>query len=258
MKNQLQYPSDCYNYEEQKQTRMITGDLTMCGRFVLTINTEQLQQTFGVSDVPAMVLRYNIAPTQDVLVIRQNAGGERYAGMLRWGLIPHWAKDAAIGHKMINARSETIHEKPSFRNSIRYHRCLIPASGFVEWQTQNGSKQPWYIHRKDGETLAFAGIWDRWKGPEGSIGTCGILTTTANTLVAKIHDRMPVILGGSEYDQWLDRETTDPTDLASLYAPFPADLLQVIPVSAKINNPRHDGPDCIEPLNTFNSNRTLL
>ncbi len=230
----------------------------MCGRFVLTTTTEQLQQTFGVSDISDMGPRYNIAPTQDVLVIRQNAGGERYANMLRWGLVPHWAKDASVGNKMINARSETVHEKPSFRNSIRYHRCLIPASGFVEWQPQNGNKQPWYIHRKDGAPFAFAGIWDRWKGPEGSIETCSILTTSANAEVAKIHDRMPVILSSSEFDQWLDREKTDPTGLATLYAPFPADLLQAIPISVKINNPRHDGPDCLEPLNTDNYNRALL
>lgn len=220
----------------------------MCGRFVLTSRTDQIEQSFGVEDVPSSVPRYNIAPTQDVLVIRQNGGGSRYAEMLRWGLIPHWAKDPAIGHKMINARSETAHEKPSFRNPIRYHRCLIPASGFVEWSQENGSKQPWYIHRKDGELLAFAGIWDSRKDAEGTIESCSILTTSANALVAKIHDRMPVILSASEYDQWLDRQITEAQQLEALYAPFPSDLLQAIPISTRINNPRHDSPDCLEPL----------
>ena len=220
----------------------------MCGRFVLTTTTEQIQQSFGVDDVPSIAPRYNIAPTQEVLVIRQNGGGSRYAGMLRWGLIPHWAKDPAIGNKMINARSETAHEKPSFRNPIRYHRCLIPASGFVEWLQENGRKQPWYIHRKDGDLLAFAGIWDSWKGAEGTIESCSILTTAANTLVAKIHDRMPVILSASEYDQWLDRQITETQQLEALYAPFPSDLLEAIPISTNINNPRHDSPDCLEPL----------
>jgi putative SOS response-associated peptidase YedK len=220
----------------------------MCGRFVLTTTTDQIQQSFGVEDVPSIASRYNIAPTQNVLVIRQNGGGSRYAGMLRWGLIPHWAKDPAIGNKMINARSETAHEKPSFRNPIRYRRCLIPASGFIEWSQENGSKQPWYIHRKDGAPLAFAGIWDAWKRPEGTIDSCSILTTSANTLVAKIHDRMPVILSASEYDQWLDRQITEAKQLETLYAPFPSDLLEAIPISTNINNPRHDSPDCLEPL----------
>ncbi|MBW6521846.1 MAG: SOS response-associated peptidase [Desulfoarculaceae bacterium] len=220
----------------------------MCGRFVLTSTTEHIRQSFGVDDVPSIAPRYNIAPTQDVLVIRQNGGGSRYAGMLRWGLIPHWAKDPAIGNKMINARSETAHEKPSFRNSIHYHRCLIPASGFIEWSQQNGSKQPWYIHRKDGELLAFAGIWDSWQGAEGTIDSCSILTTSANNLVAKIHDRMPVVLSVSEYDQWLDRQITEAKQLEALYAPFPADLLEAIPISTKINNPRFDSRDCLEPL----------
>jgi putative SOS response-associated peptidase YedK len=220
----------------------------MCGRFVLTTTIDQIQQNFNVSEVPTFAARYNIAPTQDVLVVRQNGGGSRYAGMLRWGLIPHWAKDPGIGNKMINARSETVHEKPSFRNPVRYHRCLIPASGFVEWSQQNNSKQPWYIHRKDGDPLAFAGIWESWKGPEGVIESCSILTTSANALVAKIHDRMPVILSASEYDQWLDRQTTEKKHLELLYAPFPTDLLKAIPISTRINNPRHDARDSLEPL----------
>lgn len=220
----------------------------MCGRFVLTTTTDQVQQCFDVDNVFPITPRYNIVPTQNILVIRQNAGGERYADTMRWGLIPHWAKDATIGNKLINARSETVHDKPSFRTPIRYHRCLIPASGFIEWRQQNGGKQPWHINPKDDEPLAFAAIWDRWKDSGTTIETCCILTTSANTLVASIHDRMPVILMASEYDLWLDRDTTDPTRLVSLYAPFPADLLQASPISTRINNPGYDEPDCLETI----------
>lgn len=220
----------------------------MCGRFVLTTTADHIQQHFGVDDVPALPPRYNIAPTQEVLVIRQSSGGVRSAGLLRWGLVPHWAKEAAGGNTLINARCETVHDKPSFRNAIRYHRCLIPASGFIEWQRLNGGKQPWLIQRRDGQPLAFAGLWDSWQGYDGVLETCCILTTTANTLMRPIHDRMPVILCASEYDQWLDRTTTDPARLSALYAPYPADLLQATPISTAINNPRHDSPDCLEPL----------
>ena len=222
----------------------------MCGRFVLTTTSEQIRQSFGVSDVPSIAPRYNIAPTQDIVAICQNGDGYRHVRTFRWGLIPHWSKDAASGDKMINARSETVHDKPSFRQPIRFHRCLVPASGFVEWQRQpDGSKQPFYIQRKDGKLLAMAGIWDTWKGPDHVIASCSILTTTANSLVARLHDRMPVLLSPSEYDQWLDRSITDPQQLNGMYAPYPADPLQAIPISALINNPRHDSPDCLEPLN---------
>lgn len=221
----------------------------MCGRFVLTTTTEQIRQSFGVSDVPSIAARYNIAPTQDIVAICQNGDGYRHVRTFRWGLVPHWAKDAAIGDKMINARSETVHDKPSFRQPIRFHRCLVPASGFVEWMRQpDGSKQPFYIQRKDGKLLAMAGIWDTWKGPQQVIASCSILTTTANSLVARLHDRMPVLLSPSEYDQWLDRGITDPQQLKGMYAPYPAEPLQAIPISDLINNPRHDSPDCLVSL----------
>lgn len=221
----------------------------MCGRFVLTTDADSLRQQFQVADVAPVVSRYNLAPTQEIAAICQTGDGYRHLKTVRWGLIPHWAKDIAIGNKLINARSETVADKPSFRQPIRYHRCLIPASGFIEWLRQpDGSRQPSYIQRKDGELLAMAGIWDTWKGSDQVIASGTILTTAANSLVATLHDRMPVLLSSSEYDQWLDRDITDPQQLKGIYTPYPADPLQATPISSLINNPRHDSPDCLEPL----------
>lgn len=221
----------------------------MCGRFFLTTDADTLQQQFHVADVAPVAPRYNIAPTQDVVAVCQNGDGYRHVKTFRWGLIPQWAKDLSAGAKMINARSETVADKPSFRQPIRYHRCLIPASGFFEWLRQaDGSKQPFYIQRKDGELLAMAGIWDTWKESGQVIESCSILTTAANNLVAKLHDRMPVLLSPTEYDQWLDRNITDPQQLMGMYTPYPSEPLQATPISPLINNARHDGPDCLEPL----------
>ncbi len=221
----------------------------MCGRFVLTTDADSLRQQFQVADVAPVVSRYNIAPTQEIAAICQTGDGYRHLKTVRWGLIPHWAKDITIGNKLINARSETVADKPSFRQPIRYHRCLIPASGFIEWLRQpDGSRQPSYIQRKDGELLAMAGIWDAWKGSDQVIASGTILTTAANSLVATLHDRMPVLLSPSECDQWLDRDITDPQQLKGIYTPYPADPLQATPISSLINNPRHDSPDCLEPL----------
>lgn len=221
----------------------------MCGRFVLTTDADSLRQQFQVADVAPVVSRYNLAPTQEIAAICQTGDGYRHLKTVRWGLIPHWAKDIAIGNKLINARSETVADKPSFRQPIRYHRCLIPASGFIEWMRQaDDSRQSYYIQRKDGELLAIAGIWDTWKGSDQVIASGTILTTAANSLVATLHDRMPVLLSSSEYDQWLDRDITDPQQLKGIYTPYPADPLQATPISSLINNPRHDSPDCLEPL----------
>ena len=220
----------------------------MCGRFALFTDLKTLIEAFGLSlaEPPdAFTPRYNIAPTQQVLGICQNADGSRRLKSFRWGLIPHWAKDAAIGNRLINARSETVHEKPSFRQALRYRRCLIPANGFFEWLREGKGKQPYFIRRKDQAPLAFAGLWESWKGPEGTIESCTILTTEANALIAQIHDRMPVILPPSEYDRWLDREVDDPGKLQLLFQPFPAELLEIQPVSAVVNNPLHEGEGCV-------------
>ena len=220
----------------------------MCGRFVMTLSPEKIQHVFGVTEVPAITPRYNIAPTQNILAVCQNGDGFRHLKMFRWGLIPHWAKESSIGNKMINARCETIGEKPAFRGPIRFHRCLVLASGFFEWQRLDGRKQPYLIQRKDGEPMAFAGIWDHWKNSAETIESCAILTTEANRLMLDIHHRMPVILSPSEFDLWLDRSITEAETLQGLYTPFPSESLQAIPVSTAVNNPRHDSPDCLDPL----------
>ncbi len=222
----------------------------MCGRFVMTLAPDKLRHVFGVTEVPLLTPRYNIAPTQQILSVCQNGDGYRHLKTLRWGLIPHWSKDSSIGNKMINARCETIHEKPSFRGPIRFHRCLIPASGFFEWQHIDERKQPYLIQRKDGEPMAFAGIWESWKNDGETIETCAILTTEANSLMRDIHNRMPVILAASEFDHWLDRNITDPAQLKALYTPYPSESLQAIPISTAINNARHDAPDCLAPLDS--------
>ena len=220
----------------------------MCGRFALFIDLNTLIEAFGLSlNVPpgAITPRYNIAPSQQVVGICQNADGFRRLKSFRWGLIPHWAKDASIGNRLINARSETVHEKPSFRQALRYRRCLIPANGFFEWVREDKGKQPYFIRRKDQAPLAFAGLWESWKGPEGTIESCTILTTEANALIAPIHDRMPVILSPPEYDLWLDREVDDPGKLQLLFQPIPGELLEMQPVSAVVNNPQHEGEKCV-------------
>jgi putative SOS response-associated peptidase YedK len=220
----------------------------MCGRFTFAISPELLAEIFGVTILEGLPKSYNIAPTQQVITIRSNGSGNR-AAFMRWGLVPSWAKDTSIGSRMINARSETAHEKPAFRTAIRFRRCIIPASGFFEWIEEGGKKQPLYIRMKNDSIMALAGIWDHWKNPEGERqDTCSILTTTSNRLIQTIHDRMPVILHPEEYDLWLDREVTEPEKLLFLYQPYPPDLMEMHEVSPLVNNVRNDSPACIEPI----------
>jgi len=168
---------------------------------------------------------------------------------MRWGLIPSWAKEMSIGNRMINARCESVHEKPAFRTAIRYRRCIIPANGFFEWKEEGGKKHPLYVRMKDDAIMGFAGVWDHWKHPDGEpLETCSILTTASNRLIQPLHDRMPVILHPEEYGLWLDREVTDPERLKALYQPYPADMMEMYPVSTLANSPRNDSPECIEPL----------
>jgi putative SOS response-associated peptidase YedK len=220
----------------------------MCGRFTFAISPELLAEIFGVTILGDFTPRYNIAPTQQVLTIRGTEAGNR-AAFMRWGLIPSWAKDLSIGSRMINARCESVQEKPAFRTAIRYRRCIVPANGFFEWEEEGGKKHPFYVRMKDGTIMGFAGIWDHWKNPEGeSLETCSILTTASNRLIQPLHDRMPVILHPEEYNLWLDREVTNPESLKHLYQPYPADLMEMYPVSPLVNSPRNDSPACIEPL----------
>ena len=175
--------------------------------------------------------------------------GKRLLELMRWGLVPFWAKDLAIGNRMINARAETVADKPAFRVSLRKRRCLVLADGFYEWQATGGAKQPYFFHRQDGYPMAFAGLWDRWeKGEDGPLKTFTILTTSPNEVVAPVHKRMPVILEPEHHDLWLNPSLEDPESLLPLLVPARPDLLETYPVSTYVNNPAHEGPDCVEPI----------
>jgi putative SOS response-associated peptidase YedK len=218
----------------------------MCGRFTLTASTERVVEFFGLAEVPVLPPRYNIAPTQPVLAVRRDGADPPRAVLLRWGLIPSWAKEARIGNQMINARSETAAEKPAFRTPLRRRRCLIPADGFYEWQKCGKSKQPYCIRRTGDRLFAFAGLWDRWQGDEGPVETCTILTTDANDLVRPIHERMPIILPESAFAGWLDPALQDPAKVLPLLQPLPAEQLHPFPVSSWVNDPHHDDARCLQ------------
>jgi putative SOS response-associated peptidase YedK len=222
----------------------------MCGRFTLFEADKILSREFGVSGIPPLSPRYNIAPSQAVAAVRTaSAGTGRELALLRWGLIPSWSKDPAIGNRLINARAETVREKPSFRNAFRRHRCLIPANGFYEWQRLERGKQPYFVRMRDERLFAFAGLWDRWESPDkGVIESCTILTTVANAVLSTIHDRMPVILPPAEYARWLDPALRNTDSLAPLLAPFPAEEMLAFPVSPRVNIPTVDDQECMAPL----------
>lgn len=216
----------------------------MCGRYTLTASIQTVAETFGVPANLETEGRYNVAPTQQVVTIMRN--GADHLAMLQWGLIPSWAKDESIGAKMINARAETLAEKPSFKRLLRSRRCLIVADGFYEWRKEYGGKTPMYITMKDGQPFAFAGLWDSWKDRDGqTLRTCTIVTTTPNDLVATIHDRMPAILLPSARDTWLDTDIQDDQALLPLLAPYPADRMTARQVSRMVNSPRVEGPELI-------------
>jgi putative SOS response-associated peptidase YedK len=189
--------------------------------------------------------RYNIAPSQPVAAIRQSPQGRELV-MLRWGLVPFWVKELKTGYSMINARAETVAEKPSFRTAFQRRRCLIPADGFFEWKPQAQGKQPYYIHRLDGEPLALAGLWDRWESPDQVIESCTILVTEANDLMRPIHDRMPVILDREHYRPWLDVSRFDRGQLQALLRPYGGNDLECYPVDKHINNARNDDVRCLK------------
>jgi putative SOS response-associated peptidase YedK len=223
------------------------GRWNMCGRYTLKTPAGRLAEEFGFDGpLPDLPPNYNVAPTQQVAAVLAE-GGERRLEMLRWGLVPPWADDPQIGSRMINARSETAPEKPSFRRAFRERRCLIPADGFYEWKRTNGGKQPYYIRMEGERPFAFAGLWESWtRGGEGEIRSCTILTTGANSLVGDIHDRMPVIVAPDAYDLWLDPEA-ERVELYGLLAPYPEDEMEAYPVSRFVNSPSNNDPRCIEP-----------
>jgi putative SOS response-associated peptidase YedK len=219
----------------------------MCGRYELHANPAAIALAFGLAWPPDIAPRYNIAPMQQVPIVRVNAHGERELVQVRWGLVPRWAKHPSIGARMINARAETVATKPAFRMAFQRHRCLLPADGFYEWQVRaDGSKQPIHIGMKDGSLFGLAGLYERWLTPEGDpLDTCTILTTDANALLRRLHDRMPVIVPREAFEQWLDPATPDP---AELLTPFDAARMAAWPVDARVNSVRNDDAACIEPL----------
>jgi putative SOS response-associated peptidase YedK len=220
----------------------------MCGRFVLENTPEQLMKVYRLSSRPDLSPRYNIAPSQQIAIVRQQNGGDRELVMMQWGLIPSWAKDPAIGYKMINARSETAHEKPSFKQALRSRRCIVPVSGFYEWEKKGKEKIPHYIHLRDGDIMSLAGLWETWKSPEGErLETCAILTTAANSLLKPLHDRMPVVLHNEEFNLWFNRDVDDINLLAELFHSYPSDRLEEHIVSKGVNSPSNDSPECIVP-----------
>jgi putative SOS response-associated peptidase YedK len=218
----------------------------MCGRFAFNATPAQVAEHFGLSATANFTPRFNIPPGTDIAAIRQSPQGERVLHLLRWGLVPHWAKDPAIGNKLNNARGESVAEKPSFREAFKHRRCLIPASGFYEWKTEGRLKQPWYISLKSGELLALGGLWESWKSPEGAIlRTCAIVTTGPNTLMQSIHDRMPVIVPAQHWQDWL---SAPPEAAADLMVPFAAAAMQAWPVDRRVSRAGGDDAGMIEAI----------
>ena len=229
----------------------------MCGRYAFFTPIEAVTRLFGVSEVHAHEIgpRYNIAPTQDVPIIRVSPfldDGEarppvRELALARWGLVPFWAKDLAIGNRMINARGETVAQKPAFRAAFRKRRCLVPADGFFEWQRTASGKQPWYIHAASGEPLAMAGLWELWDPPEGGVpvASCTIITTQANEFMRPLHDRMPVVLDAAGREAWLG-VATDTAELQALLAPAAEEALEAWPVSRRVNSPFNEDSSLVE------------
>jgi putative SOS response-associated peptidase YedK len=223
----------------------------MCGRFTLIAPGEAVAELFDLSETPELAPRYNIAPTQPIAAVRYNSDkGKREFTHFYWGLIPSWSKDPTIGSRMINARSETAAEKPSFRAAFKYRRCLVPTDGFYEWWKVDGGKQPVRIQMKDERPFAIAGLWEHWQSPDGSeIESCTLLTTGPNDLLKPIHNRMPVILAPEDFDLWLDPGAQHGGEVQPLMRPFPSDKMSFYPVSTHVNNPRNEDPTCIVPLN---------
>ena len=222
----------------------------MCGRYSLTVTPDELCRLFGIDNKLNLRPRFNVAPTQAAPVVRKTRG-ERKMDMLRWGLIPSWSKDAAIASKLINARGETVAEKPSFRSAYESRRCLVPVDGFYEWRTEGGKKQPFRIGFREGKPFAFAGLWESWTVPEGledtgdTVETFTIVTTNANPKLVPIHHRMPVIVDPTDYELWLEGGSDEAN---AVIKPFSQDDMAFYRVSTRVNNVRNDDEACVEPL----------
>jgi putative SOS response-associated peptidase YedK len=227
----------------------------MCGRFTNNAKPEQIKSEFkvGAKNPNLYEPRFNIAPSQMIDVVFEPEG-ERILSQLKWGLVPSWAKDPDIGNRMINARAETLTEKPSFREAFKNRRCIIPVSGFYEWQKQTkGAKQPFYFFLIDKEIFGFAGLWESWvdKTTGEELETCTIITTEANDVLKPVHERMPVILKPESYDEWLDAKVKDTSKLQKLLAPYSADEMSAHAVSRSVNIPDSDSPELILPMNSL-------
>jgi putative SOS response-associated peptidase YedK len=244
----------------------------MCGRFTLRAPASTIAEEFQLLDAPPLAPRFNVAPTQPVAAVRiVPDSGQRQFVLLKWGLVPSWAKDPAIGSRLINARAESVAEKPAFRTAFRRRRCLVVADGFYEWQRTGGRKQPYFIRLRDDRPFAFAGLWEVWEGKTvpgtvfasgpcsrqslsaktvpGTVllETCTLITTGPNEVMEPIHDRMPVILSPDDYDRWLDPSIREPDKLRPLLRPYPASAMLAVPVSGHVNNPKNEGAECIVP-----------
>ena len=217
----------------------------MCGRYNLRTNQRGLFDEFGLPAAPDFPPRYNIAPTQNVPIIRADEGMQEWA-IVRWGLVPSWTKELK-GPPLINARADTVATKPSFRAAFKKRRCLVPADGYYEWQATSGTKQPFLIHMADDKPFAFAGLWESWHGGQATLESCAIITTDANELTRTIHDRMPVILAPKDWSAWL-APATEFTILQELLRPFPSERMGTVAIRSLVNNPKNDGPECVQPV----------
>jgi len=218
----------------------------MCGRFAQATALDKLEQMLDIVGQLTTQARYNIAPSSLVTIVRQNTNGQAEYAALKWGLIPHWSKDPGIGNKLINAKSETLQEKPSFRGPFRYRRCLVPVDGFYEWTSEGGKKQPWFIQSEDEQPLLLAGLWDNWETPQQDIESFTIITRAADQQISSIHDRMPVMLKPEHISTWLDRKNQTPELL------FPvmnqSIKLKYWQVSTQVNSPRNDTAALTKPI----------
>ena len=229
----------------------------MCGRYALHAHPDVVALQFGLRSAPPLAARYNICPGAEVLVVQVDRHGRSLPRQCRWGLIPPWAKNPSIGHKLANARAESLSERPAFREAFLGGRCLVPASGYYEWQALGGSKQPWYFRPLDAPLFGLAGITALWHGPQGAMPSVALITTAANALSGKIHDRMPVIIAPEDYATWLDRKA-DAKALSRLLAPYPARQMTAHAVSPRVNAPANDDPALIEPSAEAAAQRDLL
>jgi putative SOS response-associated peptidase YedK len=219
----------------------------MCGRYAITSAPEAIRRLFRYAEQPNFPPRYNIAPTQPVPIVRM-AEGQRHFALVRWGLIPSWVKDPTAFTLLINARGESVNEKPAFRAAMRHRRCLFPADGFYEWKAEPGRRRPYYARLKSGGPLAFAGLWETWTGPDGEeMETAAIVTTAANRTLASIHHRMPVVVAPEAFDFWLDCDRVDARTAAALIAPAPEGAMVAFEVSLAVNRVANDSPQLVEP-----------